>query len=221
MSKRRAMRDEQKQERRQAILDIAWELFQTTAYSEIAITSVAEQAGLAKGTIYLYFKTKEELFLSVQHQQFESWFADLDRRLEAARGSGDIAAVAGLICAALEERPGMTRLMAILHTVLEQNIDFATALGFKQMLHSHILRSGALLEGCLPWLDTGEGAQLLMQAHALAIGLQHVADPAPVVRQVLAATDMTIFEVDFAPAFARVLRELIYGFEHEKRRNQA
>jgi AcrR family transcriptional regulator len=221
MSKRRAMRDEQKQERRQAILDIAWELFQTMAYNEIAITSVAEQAGLAKGTIYLYFKTKEELFLSVQHQQFEAWFADLDRRLGAAQGSGDIPAVAGLICAALEDRPGMTRLMAILHTVLEQNIDFDTALGFKQMLHTHIQRSGALLEGCLPWLDAGEGAQLLMQAHALVIGLQHVADPAPVVRQVLAAADMAIFEVDFAPAFARVLRELIYGFEHEKRRNQA
>ncbi|HYF61673.1 MAG TPA: TetR family transcriptional regulator [Herpetosiphonaceae bacterium] len=221
MSKRRAMRDDQKQERRQAILDIAWDLFQRTAYNDIAITSVAEQAGLAKGTIYLYFKTKEELFLAVQRQQFEAWFADLDRRLEAAQGGDDIPALAGLMCAALEARPGMTRLMAILHTVLERNIDFATALDFKQMLHARLLRSGALLEGCLPWLDAGDGARLLMQAHALVIGLRHVADAAPVVREVLAATDMAIFEVEFAPAFASTLRALIYGFNHEKRRNQA
>jgi AcrR family transcriptional regulator len=214
-TKRRAMRDEQKQERRQAILDIAWQLFQTTAYSEIAMNAVAEQAGLAKGTLYLYFKTKEELFLSVQEQQFVLWFDDLDARFLAAQGRNSIPLVAEQIGASLETRPGMTRLLAILHGVLEQNIDFTTALHFKQMLHTRIQRSGQLLEGGLSFLRAGQGAQALMQAYAVLIGLQHVADPSPVARQVIEQAQLAIFDVDFAPEFVRMLRQLLIGFDIE------
>ncbi|MBA3469507.1 MAG: TetR family transcriptional regulator [Herpetosiphonaceae bacterium] len=210
---RRAMRDDQKQERRQTILDIAWQLFQTTAYSEIAMNTVAEQAGLAKGTLYLYFKTKEELFLAVQEQQFVLWFDDLDARFLAAQGTNSIDLIAAQIGGSLEVRPGMNRLLAILHGVLEQNIDYATALRFKQMLHTRIQRAGTLLEACLKFLQPGEGMLVLMQAYALLIGLQHVADPSPVARQVIEQAQLAIFDVDFAPEFVRMLRQLLIGFE--------
>ncbi len=215
-TKRRAMRDEQKLERRQAILDSAWALFQTTPYSEIAMNTVAEQAGLAKGTLYLYFKTKEELFISVQEQQFVLWFDDLDARFLMAQGTNSIPLVAEQIGMSLEVRPGMTRLLAILHGVLEQNIDFATALHFKAMLHTRIQRAGALLESCLDWIQPGAGMQALMQAYAVLIGLQHVADPSPVARQVIEQAQYAIFDVDFAPAFVRMLRQLLIGFEVEQ-----
>ena len=64
--RRRAIGDKQKQRRRQAMIDVAWQLFQQSSYQAITMAEVAERAGIAKGTVYLYFKTKEELFLAVQ-----------------------------------------------------------------------------------------------------------------------------------------------------------
>src|SRR4051794_37260684 len=121
MNKRRARKDEEKQERRQAILDTAWQLFQTTAYPALTMAEVAERAGLAKGTIYLYFKTKEQLFLALQAQQLQEWFAEIDQRLQATHEGCSTTDLAALICASLAQRPALTRLLAILHTVLEQN----------------------------------------------------------------------------------------------------
>jgi AcrR family transcriptional regulator len=215
--RRRAIKDEQKQARRQVLLDVAWELFEATSYQALTINEVAERAGLAKGTVYLYFKTKEELFLSLQEQQLAAWFAEVDVRLQAAPDApeaGPIVQVVDILCETLKQRPGLTRLLAIMHTVLEQNIDFETALHFKQMLLSHVSRTGALLEQRLPFLTPGQGAQILLRVNALAIGLQHMADPAPIVRRVLDEHALEIFAIDFAREFSATLQTLLYGVQY-------
>jgi AcrR family transcriptional regulator len=213
--RRRAVKEEQKLERRQTLLDVAWELFQTTPYQSITMNEIAERAGLAKGTVYLYFKTKEELFLSLQEQQFEAWFAEVDARLGAAPVQADpILQIVEIFCETLQQRPGLTRLLAIVHSVLEQNIDFETALRFKRMLSGHVIKTGGLLEARLHFLQPGQGAQLLQRIYALAIGLQHLADPAPVVQSVLNEHELHIFLVDFSSEFTAVLQALLYGTEH-------
>jgi hypothetical protein len=50
----------------------------------------------------------------------------------------------------LEERPLLVRLLAILHSTLEQNIDVVTARRFKQTLRRRLLRTGEL-EEVLTW----------------------------------------------------------------------
>jgi AcrR family transcriptional regulator len=209
--RRRAIRDEDKRQRRLVILDITWRLFQDTPYQVITMSEVAERAGLAKGTLYLYFKTKEELFLAIQDEQLQAWFDVVDAQLQAAPGECSIPQVAGMICSTLEERPALTRLLAILHTVLEQNIDFDTALRFKRMLLERIARTGALLERRLPFLAPGQGGRLLLRTQALVIGLQHLADPAPMARRVLEEPGMEAFAVDFAHEFLEMFTALLLG----------
>ncbi len=210
---RRAMRDEQKEERRQAILDMAWQLFQHTSYASLTMADVADALELAKSTVYLYFKTKEELFLVIAEQQLEAFFAGVDAGLSKLRGSAAIPQVVELFCRALQQRTGLTRLLAILHTILEQNIALATATRFKYMLKAHFEHTGSLLEACLPFLQPGDGAHLLLQSHALVIGLWSLADPAPVIREVLQQPNLDMFEVQFAPEFSRAFQALLYGLE--------
>lgn len=216
MLRRRAVKDDQKLERRRALLEIAWELFQTTAYQALTMNEIAERAGLAKGTVYLYFKTKEELFLSLQEEQLAAWFAEVNARLQAPAepATEPILQVVSIVGETLKQRPGLTRLLAIMHSVLEQNIDFETALRFKQMLFAHVTHTGALLEQRLQFLQPGQGAQVLLRIHALAIGLQHLADPAPIVRRVLDEQAMQLFVIDFAHEFSATLQALLYGIEH-------
>jgi AcrR family transcriptional regulator len=55
---------EQRLQRRQKIMDAASRLFAQLGYSECDMDRVATRVRIAKGTIYLYFPSKEQLFLA-------------------------------------------------------------------------------------------------------------------------------------------------------------
>ena len=61
------------------ILDAAMSVFTRTGIHSTTIEMIAREAGLGKGTIYLYFKSKEELTIRL----LENIFAGMEERLEA------------------------------------------------------------------------------------------------------------------------------------------
>ena len=58
----RANRAERAADRRQAIIEAAFETFIEQGYAATRLDDVAKRAGVAKGTIYLHFKDKQALF---------------------------------------------------------------------------------------------------------------------------------------------------------------
>ncbi len=56
-----------KLDKRQAIIEAARELFTTEGYETTTIAQVAKKAGVAVGTVYLYFKNKNELLFGIQN----------------------------------------------------------------------------------------------------------------------------------------------------------
>ncbi len=213
---RRAIRGDQKAARRQAIIDQAWALFQENRYEAVNIIDVARSVGLAKGTVYLYFQTKEELFLAILEQQFEQWFEEIDETLSRLAPPASIATVARLLTDSLNRRPALTRLFALAHVILERNVDYEAARRFKEMLGRRIVHTGRLLEQGLLFLEPGQGAHLLLQGYALVIGLQNLAEPAPVVRQVIQdQPDLALFQVDFATEFFTTFTTLLQGLATE------
>lgn len=215
---KRAIHQGQKEERRQAILEAAWRLFQESTYEAVTIAGIAEAMGLAKGTVFLYFKTKEVLFLTLLEQQLLSWFDAVDDDLTNLHDTQQpIPQIAALLCKQLEQRPGLTRLLAILHTLLERNIALEEALHFKYMLKEHFEHTGTLLEVCLPFLRTGQGAHVLLQCDALVIGLWHLSDATPIVRQALQNPDLRMFEVHFSQELSSAIEALLSGLEQRER----
>lgn len=75
--------DEQK---RVSILSAAAELFATQPFHKVVLSDVAQKAGVGKGTLYIYFKNKEDLYLSV----YLGGFSSLVDRLLDFSGSEDI-----------------------------------------------------------------------------------------------------------------------------------
>ena len=51
--------------KRQKILAAAAKIFETYGYAEATVDAVAAEAGIAKGSVYNYFSSKQELFTSV------------------------------------------------------------------------------------------------------------------------------------------------------------
>jgi AcrR family transcriptional regulator len=58
-------RRRRKAERPQEILEAAFTEFSRNGYATTTLESIAERAGVTKGTIYVYFENKEHLFISM------------------------------------------------------------------------------------------------------------------------------------------------------------
>jgi AcrR family transcriptional regulator len=70
-----------RQERADRILDAAAELVLRWGYRKTTIDDIARQAGVAKGTIYLHWKTREDLFLALIIREDFKFEEDLKRRI--------------------------------------------------------------------------------------------------------------------------------------------
>ena len=219
-TRNRAVSAEQKTERRDVILRAALADFADTAYNELIMDRIAADAGLAKGTLYLYFKSKEELFLALCEQELVQWFDALDVALESRRAEMSINSLVELFAGSLASRPYLLRLLAILHTVLEHNVDYAAALRFKTLLKTRVEKTGTLLESYLRFLTPGQGAALLIKINALVIGFQHLAEPSGVVRDVLKQSDMALFRVQLEQQLLDTFKTLLMGLAYEAKYRQ-
>jgi len=73
--------------KREAILAAALELFGRYGYRRTSIDDIARQAGVAKGTVYLYVESKEALFRTLSQSLLDGVLANA-RAAAAARGGG-------------------------------------------------------------------------------------------------------------------------------------
>ncbi len=60
-----AHRVRRRQRRRKEILEAAYHIFREVGYAAATMDLIAERADVAKGTIYLYFRSKEDLYFSL------------------------------------------------------------------------------------------------------------------------------------------------------------
>jgi AcrR family transcriptional regulator len=221
---RRARSPEDKEQRRQDILDQAWALFQARPWAEITMSDVAEASGLSKAALYRYFETKETLFLEVEAVRLGSWLHELGAELDRLPRPASPEAVSALIADSLVARPGLPRLLALLHVSLEQNVPFDAALAFKRALHDWLERLGSQLEASLGSLPPGTGLGAALQLHALCIGLWQMADAGPVVKRLLERPELKPLRIDFRAALVTGAATMLHGLigaEHTSARCRA
>jgi len=68
--------------RKKQILQAAIEVFGNRSFQKACISEIAQKANIAEGTIYQYFKNKEDLFFSIPAQMLEEFCEELDLQLE-------------------------------------------------------------------------------------------------------------------------------------------
>lgn len=215
--KRRAVSEEQKAQRREDILNSARELFQNcTRYDAILMKHIAENIKLTKGTLYLYFKTKEEVFLSLYEQEFVALCERMQRGILLKANGGarklDASDIQEVLVQSVTGHDTFLRLNGLLHSVLEQNIEFETALRFKTMLRDLMLESAAVFEANVAGVGAGRGAELLLLVHEVTIGAYHTASPSPCLDLVFERPDMQFMKLHFDEEFPKLLGYLLKGF---------
>lgn len=74
--------DQLAQTRRQQILAAATAVFAEKGFDRTRMDEVAAAAGVSKGTLYLYFDSKEAIFHALLSQLMEAQFVELERLLD-------------------------------------------------------------------------------------------------------------------------------------------
>ena len=168
--RQRAIQAEAKQERHHAILDAAERLLSRSKDRMANVAEVADEAGLAKGTVYLYFPSKEELLLAVHERNIDGFFRELIARLEG-NPTVTIDDILGLTHRHLVEPPLFLPLAARCFGMMGQGIPADVVIAFKQRMAQRLQRAGAGLGRHFPDLTGEGGVRLLRHSYALIIGL--------------------------------------------------
>ncbi len=213
--RQRARRDKDKAERVGAILTAARDLWPHSTWSDFTVGAVAARAGIVKGTVYLYFPSKERLLLAVCESYLEEYFDEVDQALARNRARWTAARVAETLAASIRGRDPLLRLLPILGEVLEHNLDYPVALAFKRFTYDRMAMTAGLLDERMT-VRPGGGLRVLRLATALLVGLASTAFPAPVVEQVFHADgQLSALRVDLQRDFLHGVTALLRGMERE------
>ena len=81
------MTKERVQDKRERILSAALKVFADRGFYNAKVSEVAREAGVADGTIYLYFRNKDDLLISLFEDRMEYLITRLVEELERVGGS--------------------------------------------------------------------------------------------------------------------------------------
>ncbi len=97
--------------KRQRILKAATELFIQHGYRKTSVDEVARESGVAKGTVYLYFKTKADLLAQAIVEEKKRFLVKLQPVLEAPPKQR-LGLYVRMALVVLSEMPLMSKLMS-------------------------------------------------------------------------------------------------------------
>jgi len=208
--KQRAMAVEDKEERRNAILDAAERLFHEHPERMANVSEVADSAGVAKGTVYLYFPSKEEMLLALHERHVAAFFAELNALLDTPR-EHDFASIFAVTRKHILRGPTYLPLTSRCLGLMEREIPLERALEFKLRVGQMLAGAGARLEGVFPGLNPGEGVALLCNSYGMMIGLWQLLHNNKRLGAALEKPELRMFRVDYEREVELALRALWNG----------
>ena len=103
-------------ERRSQILDAAEGVFTRKGFGDARMEDIAEKTGLSKGTLYLYFKSKDDLILAILDRIFQGEFRQLEAfQKDEGSAAETIGKLTDILC---KDIVGMLRLIPIIYNFM-------------------------------------------------------------------------------------------------------
>jgi len=129
----------------QRIIDAAIEVIAEKGFHNSRVSDIAERAGVADGTVYLYFKSKEQILMTALDSAFEAFYR---RAKEELTGSSDAPAQLRILARLhLRELSQNRSLAVVLQTELRQSAKFLAEFSQRELkgyfnLIREIIRKG-------------------------------------------------------------------------------
>jgi TetR/AcrR family transcriptional regulator, fatty acid metabolism regulator protein len=98
----------------QQIIEAAIRVFARNGYYNSRVSDIAREAGIASGTIYLYFRTKEEILVTLFREKMAAFVAHLRREIAAERDPvAKIRRLVALHFTVLEQSPALAEVVQV------------------------------------------------------------------------------------------------------------
>jgi TetR/AcrR family transcriptional regulator len=133
-------RERRKEARPGELLDAALDLFVEKGFAATRAEEVAARAGVSKGTLFLYFPSKEELFKAVVRENISGRFQEWAKEFETFEGS-----TADMVRYCMRiwwERIGATRASGITKLIISEARNFPEITAF---YHQEVVKPGEML----------------------------------------------------------------------------
>ncbi len=212
----RARSTEQREIRRQTILDTAVAMLDEMSVAEITLNELSRRVGLAKSNVLRYFESREAVLFELLERAMTRWLAQLPDELAAgvdprgsARERGD--QVAAVLSASLARQTMLCDLINAQTNVLEHNVSVEVVVQHKRSAIAGIATASDLVRRHVP--ELGDGARpVSMTTLILAGALSSYCRPSA---SALAAyeADPTVLELrlDLRTALESAVATLIAG----------
>ena len=125
-----AKRGRRKEARPGELLDAALDLFVEKGFAATRAEEVAARAGVSKGTLFLYFPSKEELFKAVVRENISGRFQEWNQEFEKFEGSS--ADMMRFCVKVWWERVGATKASGITKLIISEARNFPDIAAFYQ-----------------------------------------------------------------------------------------
>jgi TetR/AcrR family transcriptional regulator, fatty acid metabolism regulator protein len=79
----RSLKEKQRQEREALILQVAEEVLLERGYHETSMDEIASRVGIAKGTVYLHFPSKDDLIVAIFTRDMQDFLSHIDEAINA------------------------------------------------------------------------------------------------------------------------------------------
>jgi len=154
------------EERKHQILNGAEEVFSQKGFGEARMDDIAEGTGLSKGTLYLYFKSKDELIIAILDRIFQREFKHLESldwsTMSAAEGLEQFSDLA------IKDITSILRLMPLAYEFMSMAFrNRYIQQAFKNYLNRYL---GILIPMIQHGIDSGEFRAVDASEAAIAIG---------------------------------------------------
>ena len=77
------LKQQEREIRENLIIDAARTVFGAKTYDKVSMQEIANAAGIAKSSIYTYFKNQEALFVEAAYRDTQRFISELETRLQA------------------------------------------------------------------------------------------------------------------------------------------
>jgi len=202
----RAINKEDKYQKREAILDTAEQLWLENRNGVVSMDAVAQAARVAKGTLYLYFPGKEELFLALHERHVSELFSRVV--LYAGRVSSmDTDDMIHLVMGFIKDIPAFLPLASYTHGMMERQIPIEAGLAFQERVDQQLLDVVDALQTHFPQLT----AALMLQSYALLLGLWQLLRTTPIKTKLREQDDNMVCTEDYFEMLEAALNALWFG----------
>lgn len=211
--KKRARTAKEKDLRRESILSSALQLLLDNQGRLPTVNAIAAKAGVAKGTAYIYFDSKEAIYMALLENQLYGWLAEVRDQLRFIRGNMLDGVVDALLCFQMKQ-PHLWTLASLGHLQLEPEINKKALLSHKTKLAQdyratarRIAQTAGLAEN-----HVDEAQATLIQSYAYLLGSWQLARPPVSIKSLLKGPGLSALQPEFLPLAQQGLHQMWRGF---------